>query len=126
MLDGTGRLFEQLFEDSDDAAYLMDPLDDRIIEANRAGCALLEYTHEELLTLTVTDIHPAEMPQLRAFLDDALDHGRASRVKFTCRTKSGVFLPTEISIHVVEHGGRRYILGLVQDRSEHRQSTATY
>ena len=126
MLDGTGRLFEQLFEDSDDAAYLMDPLDDRIIEANRAGCALLEYTHEELLTLTVTDIHPAEMPQLRAFLDDALDHGWASRVKFTCRTKSGVFLPTEISIHVVERGSRRYILGLVQDRSEHRQSTASY
>src|SRR6266516_2215397 len=126
MLDGTGRLFEQLFEDSGDAAYLMDPLDDRIIEANRAGCALREYTHEELLTLTVTDIHPAEMPQLRAFLDDALAHRRASRVKFTCSTKTGVFLPTEISIHVVERVSRRYILGLVQDRSEHRQSTATY
>src|SRR6266446_4844892 len=105
MLDGTGRLFAQLFEDSGDAAYLMDPRD-------------------ELLTLTVTDIHPAEMAQLRAFLEDALDHGRASRVKFTCRTKAGVFLPTEISIHVVERGSRRYILGLVQDRSEHRQSVA--
>jgi len=41
--------------------------------------------------------------------------------KFTCRTKSGTFLPTEISLHVVESGDRRYILGLVQDRSEHRQ-----
>jgi PAS domain S-box-containing protein len=125
MPDGNDRLFAQLFEDSGDAAYLMDPLDDRIIEANRAGCALLGYTRDELLSLTVTDIHPAEMPQLRAFLDDALDHGRASRVKFTCRTKSGVFLPTEISLHVVESGGRRYVLGLVQDRSEHRQSIAS-
>jgi len=119
------RLFEQLFEDSGDAAYLMDPLDDRIVETNRAGCALLGYTRDELLTLTVTDIHPAEMPQLRAFLDDALDHGRASRVKFTCRTKSGTFLPTEISIHLVESDGRRYVLGLVQDRSEHRHANVT-
>lgn len=119
------RLFEQLFEDSGDAAYLMDPADDRIIEANRAGCALLGYTREELLTLTVTDIHPAEMPQLRAFLEDALDQGRASRVKFTCRTKSGAFLPTEISLHLVRSAGRRYILGLVQDRSEHRHSNVT-
>jgi PAS domain S-box-containing protein len=117
--------FERLFEDSADAAYLMDPLDDRIVEANRAGCALLGYTRDELLTLTVTDIHPAEMPQLRDFLDDALAEGRASRVKFTCRTKSGVFLPTEIFLHVVDTGQRRYVLGLVQDRSEHRQSDAS-
>ena len=121
----TGRkdgLFERLFADSDDAAYLMDPLDDRIVEANQAGCALLGYSRDELLTLTVTDVHPAEMPQLRAFLDDALAHGRASKVKFTCRTKSGTFLPTEISLHVVESGEGRYVLGLVQDRSEHRQA----
>ena len=114
------RLFAQLFEDSSDAAFLMDPVDDRIVEANRAGCALLGYTREELLECTVSDIHPAEMPELRDFLGRALRDGRASTVKLTCRMKSGHFLPTEISIHGVESGGRRYILGLVQDRSEHR------
>jgi PAS domain S-box-containing protein len=122
MTDRANRLFHELFEESEEAAFLMDPLDDRIVEANRAGCALLEYTRDELLTLTVTDVHPAEMPQLRAFLDEALARGRASMVKFTCRTKSGVFLPTEIALHVVEVGGRRYVLGLVQDRSEHRRA----
>jgi PAS domain S-box-containing protein len=121
-MNGDGRrLFAEVFEDSPDAAYLMDPADDRIVEANRAGCELLGYTRAELLELTVTDIHPAEMPQLRAFLDHALRDGRATQVKFTCRTKAGAFLPTEISIHLVESAGRRYVLGLVQDRSEHRQ-----
>lgn len=114
------RLFHKLFEESSDAVYLMDPVDDRIVEANRAGCALLGYTRGELLVSTVSDIHPAEMPELREFLERALRDGSASTVKLTCRTKSGHFLPTEISIHVVESGGRRYILGLVQDRSEHR------
>jgi PAS domain S-box-containing protein len=114
------RLFGALFEESEDAAFLMDPIDDRIVDANRAGCALLGYTREEMLNTTVSDIHPAEMPQLRGFLHTALRDGRAAMVKFTCRTKTGTFLPTEIWIHVVEGGGRRYILGLVQDRSEHR------
>ena len=114
------RLFDALFEESEDAAFLMDPIDDRIVDANPAGCALLGYTHEEMLNTTVSDIHPAEMPQLRGFLETALRDGRASMVKFTCRTKTGTFLPTEIWIHVVQGGGRRYILGLVQDRSEHR------
>ena len=120
-MSGKAPMFEAMFEDSSDAAFLMDPIDDRIVEANRAGCALLGYTRDELLASTVSRIHPAEMAQLRAFLDRALRDGRASMTKFTCRTKSGTFLPTEISLHVVESGGRRYILGLVQDRSEHRQ-----
>jgi chemotaxis family two-component system sensor kinase Cph1 len=113
--------FEELFERSLDAAFLMDPIDDRIVEANPAGCALLGYTRDELLASTVSRIHPAEMTQLREFLGRALLDGRASTTKFTCRTKSGTFLPTEISLHVVESAGRRYILGLVQDRSEHRE-----
>jgi chemotaxis family two-component system sensor kinase Cph1 len=115
------QLFGSLFQESSDAAFLMDPVDDRIIEANPAGCALLGYTRAEILECTVSDIHPAEMPQLREFLDDALRDGRASTTVFTCRTKAGTFLPTEISLHVVVSGGRRYVLGLVQDRSEHRQ-----
>ncbi len=113
-------LFGPLFESSSQPAFVMDPVDDRIIEANPAGCALLGYPRDEILTLMVSDIHPAEMPELRSFLDVALRDGRASMVKFTCRTKSGQFLPTEISLHLVESGGRRYILGLVQDRSDHR------
>jgi PAS domain S-box-containing protein len=122
MAVGATRLFGRLFEESSDPAFLMDPLDDRIVEANRAGCALLGYTRDEMLECTVSDVHPAEMPQLRRFLDEALAERRASTTVFTCRTKDGTFLPTEISLHVVESGGTRYVLGLVQDRSEHRQA----
>jgi PAS domain S-box-containing protein len=120
MMGGESRL-EELFGRSSDAAFLMDPVDDRILEANSAGCALLGYTREELLRCTVSDIHPAEMAELRAFVRRALEDGQASMARLTCRTKAGVFLPTEISLHVVESGGRRYLLGLVRDRSEHRR-----
>jgi hypothetical protein len=90
-----------------------------------AGCAPLCYTREELLETTVSDIHPAEMPELRAFFGEALRDGHASIARLTCRTKSGVFLPTEISLHVVDSGGRCYLLGLVQDRSQRPAGQAT-
>ena len=51
-----------------------------------------------------------------------LRNGRASTIKLTCRTKNGIFLPTEISLHKLDLDGETRILGLVQDRSEHRHA----
>jgi len=113
-------MFERLFEESSDSAYLMDPIAGRILDANRAGCAMLEYTREELLATPVSEIHPAERAQLREFVDRVLRERRGSTIKLTCRTKSGVYLPTEMTFHAFESDDRLYVLGLVQDRSEHR------
>jgi chemotaxis family two-component system sensor kinase Cph1 len=115
------RLFAQLFEESRQPAYVIDPATDRILAANPAGCAMLGYTHEELLKTPVSQIHPAERSQMSDFLDRVLRNGQASTIKLTCRTKVGTFLPTEMSLHAFENGGCLRILGLVQDRSEHRQ-----
>jgi len=110
-----------LFEHANEPAYVMDPQHDRILAANDAGCAMLGYTREELLETPISRIHPAELAELQELLERVLREGRASTIKLTCRTKRGTFLPTEISLHGFEAGGRIQILGLVQDRSEHRQ-----
>ena len=110
-----------VFEQTDEPAYVMDPHDDRILAANDAGCTLLGYTREELLQTPISKIHPAELPQLEELLEEVLRAGRASTIKLTCRTKGGTCLPTEISLHALDLGGRPHILGLIRDRSEHRQ-----
>ena len=109
------------FAHSPEPAYVMDPEHSSILAANDAGCELLGYTREELLETPISRIHPAELTELSELLDRVLRHGRASTIKLTCRTKRGTFLPTEISLHALEVGGRTRILGLVQDRSEHRK-----
>jgi len=114
-------MHETAFEHSPEPAYVMDPEHNRILASNDAGCALLGYTREELLQTPISRIHPAELGELSELLESVLKHGRASTIKLTCRTKSGTFLPTEISLHALEIDGRIRILGLVQDRSEHRQ-----
>ena len=57
--------FERLLDQASDAAFVLDPLEDRILAANEAGCALLGYTLEELLETPVSRIHPGELPQLQ-------------------------------------------------------------
>ena len=109
------------FEHSPEPAYVMDPETDRILAANDAGCRLLGYSRPELLETPVWRIHPCEMPELRELLKRVLRDGRSSTIALTCRTKLGTFLPTEISLHALDINGRTRVLGLVQDRSEHRQ-----
>ena len=102
-------------------AYVMDPEHSRILAANDAGCDLLGYTREELLETPISHIHPSELVELSELLERVLRNGRASTITLTCRTKSGTFLPTEISLHKLEIDGKTRILGLVQDRSDHRE-----
>ena len=110
-----------VFEQADEPAFVMDPDTDRIVAANEAGCAMLGYTRAELLETPISRIHPSELPELSELLERVMQHGRASTITLTCRTKNGTFLPTEISVHALEIDGRTRFLGLVQDRSEHRQ-----
>ena len=116
--------FKQLFECSPEPAYVIDPLSDRIVAANRAGCSLLGYAHDELLATPVSQIHPADLAQLYDFLEQVVRDGRASTITLTCRTKRGTFLPTEMSLHAFMNSGQLRILGLVQDRSDHRERDA--
>jgi PAS domain S-box-containing protein len=113
-------VFEPLFERSSDPAFVVDPFEDRIVAANPAGCRMLGYTRSELLATPVSHVHPAEMPQLQEFVERVLQDGRGSTIKLTCRTKSGTFLPTEMTLLAFADGDRVRILAVVADRSEHR------
>jgi len=110
------------FEHAPEAAYVMDPEHDRLLAANDAGCELLGYTRAELLRIPISEIHPAEAADVAKLLAQVLRDRRASTIKLTCRTKRGTFLPTEISLHALVLDGRLRVLGLVRDRSEHRQT----
>lgn len=111
---------EELFEQSSDAVFITDPHEDRILDANAAATRLLGYTREEFVVTPISQIHPHELPRLRAFLHVALRDGENWTIEMTCRTKSGTFLPTEIALVALNSGNRVYVVSLVRDRSEHR------
>jgi PAS domain S-box-containing protein len=112
------------FESAADPAFVLDPIADRFVAANPAGCALLGYAHEELLETPVSRIHPGELAQLQEFVGAVLTAGHGTTLALTCRTRPGAYVPVEMSLAVFEHDGRTLLLGLVQDRSDHRQRRA--
>ena len=117
--------FERLLDQASDAAFILDPLEDRIVAANEAGCAMLGYTLEELLETPVSRIHPGELPQLQEFVGGVLREGHGSTIALTCRTRSGQYLPTEMTLWAFDGGARVYVLALIRDRSEHRARSRT-
>lgn len=51
--------FRKIFHHSNDAIFVMDPIEDSIIDANPRACEMLGYSRDDLLTtVTVSDIHP--------------------------------------------------------------------
>jgi PAS domain S-box-containing protein len=112
------------FESAADPAFVLDPIADRFVAVNPAACALLGYAHEELLETPVSRIHPGELAQLQEFVGTVLTAGHGTTVALTCRTRPGAYLPVEMSLAAFEHNGRTLLLGLVHDRSEHRQRRA--
>jgi PAS domain S-box-containing protein len=115
---------EELLDQTADAACVLDPLEDRFLAANPAACVLLGYTLEELRAVPISSIHPGELPQLEAVVGRVLRDGHGSTITLTCRTSSGQYLPTEMTLWAVRgEGGRPYVLALVRDRGDHRSAT---
>ena len=111
---------ERVIERSSEPAFILDPGEDRFVAANAAGCAMLGYTREALLTTPVSAIHRGELTQLQAVMDDALRRGHAVTDTLTCRTLSGECLPVAMSLSVFELDSRVRVVVLAHDRSEHR------
>ena len=113
--------FEDLFEWARDPAFILDPIADRIVAANRAGSAHLGVSREEALATPISRFHPGELPQLQELMDVVLRDGHGTTVTLTCKTGSGECLPTEMSLYAFERNGNVHLLALVHDRSEHRK-----
>ena len=107
--------FRKIFNHANDAAFVLDPVRDAILEANPRACRLLGYSREELLALPLSAIHPDEMPRFRAFAQTVLDEGSGWTDDLTCLTKAGERVPAEISASTVEINGARCVVAWVRD-----------
>lgn len=111
--------FRKIFNASNDAIFIIDPQHDRILEANPQTEKLLGYSREELLnSVSISSIHPEEMPQLMAFTRQILAVGKGWTNELTCLTKCGKKRPAEISATVVKFENRLCVVALVRDISE--------
>lgn len=115
-------LFRKIFEHSNDAIFIIDPATDSILEANLRASRMLGFSRDELLSQTITAIHPTEMPALRAFAESVFRQGSGWTNELTCRTRDGLTLPAEISASAIDLDGRTCLLAMVRDITMRRRA----
>src|SRR5262245_47183688 len=87
----------QVFLHSNEAIFLIDPDQDKILEVNPSACQLLQYTGRELLALPLSAIFPYQRPRLLAFARTVIEQGQSRTDELRCVARTGNILLVEIS-----------------------------
>ncbi len=58
------ELYRTVFDHSNDAILVIDPAEDRIVDANPRAGSMLGWSHDESCALPMSAVHPNEMPAL--------------------------------------------------------------
>ena len=111
-----------IYDQSNDAIFLLDLEHDRIVDFNRMAVNALGYSVQELLDVPVSVIHPHEMDLLRSFARLVRVDGGGRTEELTCVTKTGDRIPVELSASYVEIKGRSYLLALVRNITERKRA----
>lgn len=108
--------FRDLFEQSPDGIFVADA-SGHYVDVNPAGCALLGYTHAEVVGLTLADVLAAKEHRRLAEQMSSLAVGAATTTEWTFRHKDG-------SEFIGELTGRRLpdgrLQGILRDISERK------
>ena len=114
--------FRKIFEHSPDAILVLDPGRGCFVDANQKACRALGYTYDELMAAPIRAVHPNEMPAFRRFAFSVLEQGSGWSDEFTCTTKSGRSLSSEISAVGVDMDGQTVVIAMVRDITERKRA----
>jgi len=107
------KLFRALLDNSSDAIEVLDPVTLRFLDINAAGCRALDYTREELLSMSIYDIDTAYSAAPQKVLAQLRESGHAL-FETIHRRKDGSTFPVEVNTVSVELD-RPYLLAITRD-----------
>lgn len=112
--------FRKIFEHSNDAILIVDPAEERILDANPRASQMLGFDTMELLATPVSSVHAEDMPAFRHFAKAVLDSESGWTDELSWLTKSGDKLSVEISASTIDIGGKRCLIAMARDASERK------
>ncbi len=113
--------FSAMFEGAQDGIMIADVETRRLLDANPAICRMLGYSRDELVNMSVADVHPAAaLPQIRdGFRRLARGETDVAR-DWVMRRKDGSEFPAEASVATLEIDSRLTVAGFFRDVTQRR------
>jgi PAS domain S-box-containing protein len=117
--------YRMLFNSGDDAVFvygIADGLPTKFIEVNDIACRRLDYTREELLSLTSLDIEADSDPSDNSKLMEEFLAKKQIMFERQHVRKDGQQIPVEINAHLFDLNGQPTVLAVARDITERKLS----
>ena len=107
-------------DNMEDAVYWVNP-DSSFKKINSSACKMLEYSYEELSSLSLTDISPEFSQKNWTKLWEKLKQAGTIKFETIFQTKTGRHIPVDISANYFEFDGNAYKCAVARDISERKR-----
>ena len=115
--------FKTVLDSVSDGILLADAQTQDFFMANKTICDMLGYPLEEIIELHVDDIHPTEsLPQVREKFAKQLAGDIKLAADIPVKRKDGSVFYADINSAPVTIGGRKYVVGVFRDMTEHKEA----
>ncbi len=115
--------YRSYFEQAQDGMGMVEPVSQRILDANDAWCRMLGYQREELLEKTITEI-AGRQPEFPEQYTNALHTDGPARFETQMFCKDGRALTVLVTARQVVLDGALRLLGTVRDVTKEREAEA--
>jgi polar amino acid transport system substrate-binding protein len=113
--------YASLFEGANDAIFLINPSDGRFLEVNRKAEELTGYTRDELLRMSMRDIHlPSDGARVDKRIAQIHSEGSASFDDAPMLRKDGSINHVDISASIIRYSGQEVIQSFLRNVTEKR------
>ncbi|MGC8855381.1 MAG: GAF domain-containing protein [Anaerolineae bacterium] len=112
--------YRTLVEQASDGIFIADA-EQRYVEVNSAGCQMLGYSRQEILSMRMEDLVLPEDLASNPFKMEDLQQGKTVIAERRLKRKDGTLLPVEISAKILPNG---YFQGIMRDITERKQAEA--
>jgi PAS domain S-box-containing protein len=98
--------------------------DARILNVNEAACRMLEYTYDELMTMTLHDIDPNLSSEVWPAHWEELKQKQSMTFETKYWSRTGRVLDTEVTVNYLQYEGRECNCAIVRDIGERKRAEA--
>ena len=122
-LSASEARYRALFEGTRDAIIIADASSGTILDANRQAEALLGRSHDEIVGMHQTQLHPAdEAVRGKAAFDDHVTSDGRMPAALNVISSDGRKVPVDIKASLVDLEGRKVLIGVFRDATERQEA----